>query len=246
MDLCDYNGHFVSLNQVANIYINEGQAQVSRENLKTMIAVKARIENRDLGSTMRDVNNMMQKIAFPKEVYFEYGGLYQEQQKSFFDLLIVFVGALSLVTLLLLYLYEDLAILISILFATLLSLTGTFFGLWLTGTELNISSMMGMIMIVGIVTEIAIFYFSELITYPSRGINEIITAGKKRMRPILMTTIIAILALFPLATGIGTGSAMQQPLAIAIIFGLLFAFPLMLFLMPIVYDWLTKSDFFKI
>ncbi len=228
-------GHYISLYRVATISIDEGQAQITRENQKTMIAVKARIDGRDMGSTMHDVKAMMQKIKLHPSIYFEYGGLYQEQQKSFFDLSIVFISALLLVMLLLLYLYENLYIVFSILITTLLSLSGVFLGLWLTGTELNISAMMGMTMIIGMVTEIAVFYFAELTSYPQHGKKELIASGLMRMRPILMTTIIAILALMPLALGIGTGSTMQQPLAIAIISGLLFAIPLVLLVMPIFY-----------
>ena len=209
-----------------------------------MLAVTARIEDRDMGSTMHDIKAAVQKLSLPAGAYIEYGGLYQEQQKSFYDLLIVFLSAVLLVMVLLLFLYEDFFIVASILITTLLSLSGTFIGLWLTQTELNISAMMGMTMVIGIVTEIAIFYFAELITYPQREVTELIKAGIMRMRPILMTSIIAILALMPLAIGIGTGSTMQQPLAIAIISGLIFAVPLVLCLMPGLY-WLLVQIFKK-
>ena len=228
-------GHYISLQRVASIETQIGQAQISRENLKPMIALKARIEKRDLGSTMKDVQAAMQKLNLPIGMYVEYGGLYKEQQKSFYDLSIVFISAVFLVAVLLLFLYENVSIVISILLTTLLSIAGVFLGLWITGTELNISSMMGMTMIIGMITEIAIFYFAELNSYPIRGVNQLISAGTMRMRPILMTTIIAILALMPLALGIGIGSTMQQPLAIAIISGLIFAIPLVLCFMPALY-----------
>lgn len=240
-------GHSISLSRVATISIDEGQAQITRENQKNMVAVKARIEGRDMGSTMKDVEKMMQKMNLPSEVYVEYGGLYQEQQKSFMDLALVFFSALLLVMLLLLFLYENIRIVLSILVTPLLSLSGVFLGLWITDTELNISSMMGMTMIIGIVTEIAIFYFAELTSYPKHGTTELITSGVMRMRPILMTVIIAILSLMPLALGIGTGSTMQKPLAIAIISGLIFAIPLVLFVMPVLYyQLITKQKSKKI
>ncbi|MCC6543596.1 MAG: efflux RND transporter permease subunit [Nitrospirae bacterium] len=228
-------GHYLPLKRVASISIAEGQVQVDRENLKQMIAVTGRIEGRDLGSTMRDIKSSMSGMKLPVGSYIEYGGLYMEQQKSFRDLLMVFVSAVLLVGILLLFLYERFVVVLSILFTTLLSLSGSFLGLWLTGTELNISAMMGITMIVGIVTEIAIFYFAELddITVNEPGL--LITAGIMRMRPILMTSIIAILALMPLALKIGSGSAMQAPLAIAIISGLLLAVPLVLMVMPALY-----------
>jgi CzcA family heavy metal efflux pump len=235
-------GHMISLQRIASITIEHGQAQMARENLKPMIAVTARIEGRDLGSTMIDVKNAIHKITLPSSLYIEYGGLYQEQQKSFYDLMIVFISAVLLVTVLLLFLYENFYITACILITTLLSFSGTFLGLWLTHTELNISSMMGMTMVVGIVTEIAIFYFCELNTYPGKSKEELITAGVMRMRPILMTSIIAVLALMPLALGIGTGAAMQQPLAIAIISGIIFAVPLVLLIMPTLYFHTLKNS----
>lgn len=158
------DGHYLPLKRVADIGITEGQAQVTRENLKQMVAVTARLEGRDLGSTMRDVQRVLAKMNLPSGVYIEYGGLYQEQQQSFRDLLVVFVSAVMLVTVLLLFLYERFTVVLSILLTTLLALSGVFAGLFLTGTELNVSAMMGMTMIVGIVTEVAIFYFAELDT----------------------------------------------------------------------------------
>jgi hypothetical protein len=125
-------------------------------------------------------------------------------------------------------------------YALLLSVSGVFLGLWLTGTELNISAMMGMTMIVGIVTEIAIFHFAELEPAGTADPGELICAGRMRMRPIIMTSVIAILALLPLALGIGTGAAMQTPLAIAIISGLLIALPLVLIFLPALYLVLQK------
>ena len=174
----------------------------------------------------------MQSIQLPEGVYIEYGGLYQEQQQSFQDLLRVFGGVVLLITALLLFLYERFATVFVILPTPLLSTSGIFVGLWLTGTELNISSMMGMTMIVGIVTEVAVFYFAELEQNPACDMSALIDAGTQRMRPILMTSAIAILALLPLALGMGAGSAMQKPLAVAIISGLFLAVPLVLILMP--------------
>jgi len=117
-----------------------------------------------------------------------------------------------------------------------------FIGLWLTGTELNISSMMGLTMIVGIVTEVAIFYFSEYQALPGdlERPHALILAGKNRMRPIAMSTLAAILALMPLALGIGQGAAMQQPLAIAIISGLCLQLPLVLIVLPVLVESLSK------
>jgi multidrug efflux pump subunit AcrB len=234
------DGHDFPLKRVARMVISEGQAQLTRENLKPMVAVTARIEGRDLGSTIQDVKDRVRTLRLPETVYVEYGGLYQEQQHSFRGLMVVFGSAVALVSVLLLFLYERYAVVLSILATTLLSLSGVFTGLWLTGTELNISALMGMTMIVGIVTEVAVFYFAELDLSARADTQALICAGMLRMRPILMTSLIAMLALVPLAFGMGAGSAMQKPLAIAIISGLALAVPLVLVLMPTVYALLSR------
>lgn len=234
------DGHFFPLKRIAESNVVLGQAHELRENFKPMVAVTARIEGRDLGSTMKDVQRSLSSLALPNGVYIEYGGLFKEQQQSFRDLAVVFFSAVLLVATLLLFLYEDVAIVLSILITALVSLSGVFTGLWLTGVELNISSMMGITMIIGMVTEIAIFYFSELKHNDGSSGNPI-EAGKLRMRPILMSSIIAILALMPLALGLGAGSAMQKPLAVAIISGLIIAVPLVLVLMPVIYVLIKKK-----
>ena len=234
------DGHYLPLKRITGINIVLGQAHELRENLKPMVAVTARIENRDLGSTMKDVQRSLSSLALPKGVYIEYGGLFKEQQQSFRDLAVVFISAVLLVATLLLFLYEDIAIVLSILITALASLSGVFTGLWLTGVELNISSMMGITMIIGMVTEIAIFYFSEL-KHNDGSSGDPIEAGILRMRPILMSSIIAVLALMPLALGLGAGSAMQKPLAVAIISGLIIAVPLVLVLMPAIYTLIKKK-----
>ena len=230
------DGHDFPLKRVARLAVSEGQAQLTRENLKPMVAVTARIEGRDLGSTIRDVKARTQTLRLPESVYIEYGGLYQEQQRSFRGLLIVFGSAVLLVALSLLFLYERYAVVCSILLTTLLSLSGVLSGLWLTGTELNIAALMGTTMIVGIATEVAVFYFAELDLSVRADPAALIRAGMLRMRPILMTSSIAMLALTPLAFGAGAGSAMQKPLAVAIISGLAVAVPLILVLMPVMYS----------
>ena len=118
----------------------------------------------------------------------------------------MFAAAVLLVATLLLYLYEDWAVVLAILAVVALSIAAVFIGLWVTGTELDISAMMGLTMIVGIVAEIAVFYFAEFSQHVAADIAALVTAGRHRLRPILMTSLIAILALLPLALGIGTGS----------------------------------------
>jgi multidrug efflux pump subunit AcrB len=230
------DGHFFPLVRVAKISTVTGQSQITRDNLKRMLAVTGRITGRDLGSTIRDVQAVLKKPGLvPAGVYVELGGLYAEQQKAFAGLMAVFAGAIALVFLLLLFLYERFRTAFAMLGCTLLALSAVTIGLWLTGTELNISSMMGMTMIVGIATEVAIFYVSELVSLPDDldPREALVQAGLNRMRPIAMTTFAAILALLPLALGIGAGSAMQQPLAIAIISGLVLQMPVVLIMLPV-------------
>jgi multidrug efflux pump subunit AcrB len=211
-----------------------------------MVAVTARIEGRDLGSTVAEVNALLQKSGlFPQGTYFELGGLYAQQQIAFRGLMAVLVAAFALVFLLLLYLYERFMLALAIIAMPLAAMSAVFIGLWITGIELNISAMMGMTMVVGIVTEIAIFYFSEYQLLIADGMAHdmaLIQAGVNRFRPIAMTTIAAMLALLPLALALGQGSAMQQPLAIAIISGLMVQMPLVLLVMPIVFSvWSRRS-----
>ncbi len=234
------DGHYVPFRRVGRLRIVPGEAEITRENGKPMVAVTGRIEGRDLGSTMNDVKAAVAKLNLPAGVSVDYGGLYREQQKSSRDLLIVFVSAVLLVFLLMLFLYERFTVALSIIATTLLSLTGVFTGLWLTGTERNISAMMGMTMVVGMITEIAVFYFAELGDEDPANSAALTQAGVKRMRAILMSATIAILALLPLAFGLGAGSAMQTPLAIAIISGLLVAVPLVLLVMPAIYQVLGR------
>jgi len=226
------DGHLFPLNRVASLSTVIGQPEITRDDLRRMVAVTARISGRDLGSTAADVKRVLdQPGLLPNEVPYTLGGLYEQQQIAFRGLTIILIAAIVLVFLLLLILYESFRAAIAMMLTTLLAVAGVYLGLWLTRTEFNITSRMGMTMIIGIVTEIAIFYYSEYRDLPPSE-DRFIVAGINRMRPIAMTTFAAILALSPLALGIGQGSAMQQPLAIAIISGLLFGLPLVLIVLP--------------
>lgn len=233
------DGHLVPLKRVAGIEVLRGQAEISRQNLRQMVAVTARINGRDLGSTVADVKQVLaQPGLLPRDAYFELGGLYSQQQIAFKGLLTVFAAAAVLVFLLLLFMYESFRVAGVILLTSLASVCAVFIGLWITNVDLNISAMMGMTMIIGIVTEVAIFYFSEQQDIAGAGTlpASLIEAGQNRMRPIAMTTLAAILTLLPLALALGAGSEMQQPLAIAIISGLLVQLPLVLIVMPVLYS----------
>jgi multidrug efflux pump subunit AcrB len=200
-----------------------------------MVAVTGRISGRDLGSVMRDVKKTVDSAALSPGMYVEYGGLYRIQQDSFRGLLLVMTAAVLLVFGLMLYLYERFAAPIAILTVALLAAAAVFPALWWTGVELNITSMVGLTMIVGISSEASIFYMSQWKTSSSTLALEaaLVEAGTLRFRPIVMTAIAAMLALLPLALGIGQGSAMLQPLAIAIIAGLVLTMPAVLLLLPV-------------
>jgi multidrug efflux pump subunit AcrB len=228
------DGHLFPLNRVATFSVISGQPEITRDNLKRVVSVTARIDEntgRDLGSVVSDVKKMLDKPGYlPPGVRSTLGGLYEQQQIAFSGLIRVIVAAAALVFLLLLFLYEHYRVAVAIMFTTLMAVAAVFIGLRWTDTELNICSLMGMVMIIGNVTEVAIFYYSEYADFLTEGKtnDRLIAAGKYRMRAIVMTSVAAILALLPLAMG----SGMLQPLAIAIITGLIVQLPLVLIVLP--------------
>jgi multidrug efflux pump subunit AcrB len=229
---------------VADIVPVSGQPQISRDNLQPMIAVTGRIEGRGIGAAVGDVKRLLdQPGELGPGVRYELGGLYQQQQIAFSGLAKVFAAALVAEFVLLLILYRRFWPPIIIIGCSLLSTTAVFTALWLTHVELNITALMGMTMIIGIGTEMSIFYVSEYTELshtmtPPQALRE---ASRNRLRPITMTTLAAILTLAPLALAIGEGSAIQQPLAIAIIAGLLLQFPLVLLAMPVLIGLTLKT-----
>ncbi len=223
------DGHVFPLSRVAALQILTGQPQISRDNLQPMVAVTGRIEGRGIGAAIADVKAALARPGMlAPGMRYELDGLYQQQQIAFAGLARVFVAALIAEFILLLYLYEQFWLPVIIIGCSLLSTTAVFTGLWLTGVALNITALMGMTMIIGIGTEMAIFFVSEYAELrhamsPRAALRE---ASRNRLRPITMTTLAAILTLLPLALAIGSGSGIQQPLAIAIIAGLLLQYPL--------------------
>jgi multidrug efflux pump subunit AcrB len=231
------DGHVFALGRVASVSPAPGQAEVERENLQRMVAITARLQGRSLGAAVADVKKVLgQNGTVPPGIRYELGGLYAQQQIAFAGLTRVFGAALVAEFVLLLFLYERFWIPLIVLGASLFSTTAVFAGLWFTGVQLNITAIMGMTMIIGIGTEMAIFLVSEYIDLeremPPR--QALLEAARNRFRPIAMTTLAAILTLMPLALALGQGSGMQQPLAIATISGLLVQFPLVLLAMPVV------------
>ncbi len=226
------DGRTISLGSVARIEIAAGQRQLTREDLAPFIPVTARLEGLDLGSGIKAVQARIAELKLPPNIRVDYGGLYAQQKQSFRDLTTVFIAALLLSALLLTLLFERWAYTVSVLATVMLSASSVLAGLWLTGTELDISAMMGLTMVVGMLTELAIFYLAELVPDAPINIETLLHAGKARLRPILMSALIAILTLLPLALGLSRGSGLQKPLATAIITGLLVGAPLVLTMLP--------------
>lgn len=233
------DGHLFPISRIATLKVVSGQAEISRENLRRMDAVTARVTGRDMGSAAKAVERLVGRPGFlPAGVTLEMGGLYAEQQAAFRGMALVFVAAVAAVFVLLLLLYENFRVAFSILLMPVAAALAVAIGLWLTGVELNIMALMGMTMILGITTEVAIFYFTEYEALLAEGVapqDALVQAGVNRLRPIAMTTLAAILALAPLALALGGGASMERPLAIAIIAGLFAQGPLVLLAMPAIF-----------
>jgi multidrug efflux pump subunit AcrB len=233
------SGKILRLATVATVQFVAGQPELTRDNLAQVVPVTAEISGaRDLGSTITDVKKVLaQPGMLPRGVYYTLGGQYKQQQEAVQGMIRVFAAALIAEFILLLFLYERFWLPVIIIASSLISTGAVFLGLWVTGVELNITAMMGMVMIVGISTEMAIFLISEYQelerTMPPR--QALYEAARNRLRPITMSTIAMILALVPLGAAIsGSGDQMLQPLAIAIIAGALVQLPLVLLAMPVV------------
>jgi preprotein translocase subunit SecF len=230
------NGKLQPIQQLANVKINSGDAEIEREDLQSMGVVTARLENRDLGSVIKEIQKTIQQnITLPQGYAIVYGGSYAEQQKSFKELLIILIAASLLVFGVILFLFKDFEIAFVILLIALLGISGSYMGLYFTHTALNVGSYTGLIMIVGIIGENAIFTFLQFkeSLKTNQNVDEaIIYAISTRLRPKLMTALGAIIALLPIALGIGSGAQLHQPLAIAVIGGFIIAIPLLLIVLP--------------
>ena len=229
------NGKLNPITSLASVRVNPGDAEIQRENLQSMGVVTARLENSDLGSVIKGIQSgVKKKISLPAGYHIEYGGSYAAQQQSFQELLLILISASLLVFGVILFLFKEFRIAILILLVAVLGISGSYLALYVTGTPLNVGSYTGLIMIVGIIGENAIFTFLQfkeaLLT---RSVDEsVVYAISTRLRPKLMTALGAIIALLPLALGIGAGAQLHQPLAIAVIGGFIIALPLLLIVLP--------------
>lgn len=230
------SGKLKPIGDLARVVVTKGDAEIQREDLQSMGVVTARLNNRDLGSVIDDIRKAVSsKIDLPQGYSIIYGGAYAEQQQSFHELLIILVLSSLLVFGVILFLFRDFKIALLILGVAVAGISGSWIALFLTGTPLNVGSYTGLIMIVGIIGENAVFtvlQFRESFQQSGDADASIIYAISTRLRPKLMTALGAIIALMPLALGIGTGAQLHQPLAIAVIGGFLAALPLLLMVLP--------------
>jgi multidrug efflux pump subunit AcrB len=237
------SGHTATLGAMASVTQLPPQNEIRRENLQQVVLVSGRLEGSDLGGAMASVKDVVDRLQLPSSVRVEYGGTYQEQQRSFSDLARVLVLALALVFGVLLAEFRNFSAPVAVLTSSVLSLSGVFVALLITGTDFNVASFMGLIMVIGIVAKNGILLLDSDEQLRASGLDArqaMLQAVMRRRRPILMTAIATVCGMFPLALALGAGSQMLQPLAIAVIGGLLLSIVLSLVVTPAVYHQLTR------
>jgi multidrug efflux pump subunit AcrB len=240
--LVSSTGTTAALGSLATVQNLPGQTEILRENLQQLVEVTARLEGTSLGQAIVGVKKAVAAANLPPSIRVVYGGTYATQQQSFRDLLMVLFVGLLLVFLVLLFEFRTFAAPVSILASAVLSTSGVFLALLITGTEFNISSFMGLIMVVGIVSKNGILLLDADVKFRAGGLSprdSMIQAGRRRLRPIVMTAVAAIAGMFPLALALGAGSQMLQPLAIAVIGGILISMLLSLVITPAVHYYMT-------
>ena len=238
------SGHTASLGSMTAITQLPPQNEIRRENLQRLVVVTARLEGTDLGTAVKLVRQRVEAMHLPSSVRVEYGGTYQEQQKSFAELARVLVLALVLVFGVLLTEFRNFAAPVAILTSSVLSIAGVVGALLITRTTFNVSSFMGLIMVIGIVAKNGILLLDADARYRAEGADPraaMLHAAQRRLRPILMTALAAITGMLPLALALGQGSQMLQPLAISVIGGLFISMVLSLVVTPVVYLLLTRK-----
>jgi CzcA family heavy metal efflux pump len=238
------SGKIGTLGTLAEIAKDPGQLEVRRENLQRIVAVTARLEGVSLGTGVGLVQKKVASLHLPSSIRVEYGGLYQQQQESFRDLLFVLAAAVVLVFTVLLVEFGGFAAPVAILSSALLSTSGVFFALFVTGTTFNIASFMGLIMVIGIVAKNGILLLDADAKFRTEGSSPrdaMIQAGERRLRPIMMTAIATMCGMIPLSLGLGAGSQMLQPLAIAVIGGILASMVLSLLVTPAVHYYFARK-----
>jgi multidrug efflux pump subunit AcrB len=242
--LVSSTGHTATLGSLASVVETPGQTEIRRENLQRDVAITARLEGRGLGSGMADVQKAVAGLHIPSSIRVEYGGQYQEQRQNFHDLSIVLVLAVLLLFIVLLFEFGSFAAPIAILCSALLSTSGVFIALLVTRTTFNISSFMGMIMVIGIVAKNGILLLDADQKMRALGLSvgdAMLQAARRRLRPIVMTALATVAGMLPLAFALGAGSQMLQPLAIAVIGGVLISMILSLVITPAVHFYMSRK-----
>ena len=242
--LASANGHTATLGSLGKVIELPPQTQIRRENLLRDVAVTARTEGTDLGSAMDSVQKAVAGLHIPPSIRMEYGGTYKQQRKSFADLLFVLLLAVVLVFTVLLFEFRTFAAPIAILASALLSTSGVFIALLITRTTFNVSSFMGMIMVIGIVAKNGILLLDadqKLRGAGSSARDAMLQASRRRLRPIVMTALATVAGMLPLAFALGAGAQMLQPLAIAVIGGILISMVLSLIITPAVHFYLSHE-----
>ncbi len=238
------DGQLAQLSQVADVVHAPGQLELRREDLRQDVAVTARLEGRDLGSAIKEIRRLLDEDASLSDVAVELGGLYEQQQASFRNLFLVLVAAVLLVFTVLLFEFRSFREPLSIVFGAVLALTGTVLALLLTGTALNIVSLLGAIIGVGIVAKNGILMLDRVDGLRRSGMSlpdSLVEAGRRRLRPVLMTSLAAGLGMLPLAWGVGSGADMLRPLAIAVIGALTTSVVLSLVATPTLFSLLARD-----
>jgi multidrug efflux pump subunit AcrB len=237
-------GVTVPLASVADVEVEEGQTEIRRDNLRNMSAVTAHVSGRDLGSTMQEIRRrLFREIPIPPGTDIEFGGLYQLQRESMYGLLQVLLMSILLIFIILVLEFRSFSHPIAILIATILCGSGALAALYLTGSTLNISSFMGLIMVVGIVHKNGILMLDSEKHFSSLGYGlreAIFQAGRRRLRPILMTALATVFGMLPLALAVGSGAQLLQTLAIAVIGGVTVSMVLSLVVTPVLYYLLRR------
>jgi len=242
--LTSSTGKTATLGTLAQVTELPGQTEIRRENLQRDVVVTARLEGTNLGSAMDAVKKTVDGLHLPASIRVEYGGTYQEQQKSFHDLVLVLVLAILLIFIVLLFEFRTFAAPLAILASALLSTSGVFIALVITRTTFNVSSFMGMIMVIGIVAKNGILLLDADQKFRALGLSSeqaMVQASRRRLRPIVMTALATVAGMLPLAFAIGAGSQMLQPLAIAVIGGILVSMVLSLIITPVVHFYLSPE-----
>jgi CzcA family heavy metal efflux pump len=234
------------LDQVADVEYEQGQTEIERDGLRQSVAVTARLSGSDLGTAINAIKRQLAKdVKFPPGMTFEFGGLYQEQQASFSELLMSLVLAIALVFVVLLIEFRSFTPPVAIVAGAVLALSGVLFGLFITNSTLNVVSLMGMIMVVGLVAKNGILMLDAVEEHLVAGDSlreALLRSGRRRFRPVLMTSLAAILGMLPLALALGSGAELLQPLAIAVIGGLAVALMFSLVVTPTVYAMLHQQS----